>query len=113
MLSNNLVTLLDAGMIGVTTYTKKEIHLTTLFGFFTAVFSFLAAIVYLILKLCNWNTFDAGVAPIIIGIFFLGGIQIFLISFIGEYVVSINQRVLNRPLVVEDERINFDEKVNK
>ena len=105
--SNNLVTLLDAGMIGVTTYTKKEIHLATLFGFFTAALSFLAAIIYLILKLCNWNNFDAGIAPIIIGIFFLGGIQIFLISFIGEYVVSINQRVLNRPLVVEEERINF------
>ena len=105
--SNNLVTLLDAGMIGVTTYTKKEIHLATLFGFFTAALSFIAAIVYLILKLCMWNNFDAGVAPILIGIFFLGGIQIFLISFIGEYVVSINQRVLNRPLVVEEERINF------
>ena len=105
--SNNLVTLLDAGMIGITSYTKKEIHLATLFGFFTAALSFVAAIVYFILKLCNWNSFNAGVAPIVIGIFFLGGIQIFLISFIGEYVVSINQRVMNRPLVIEEERINF------
>ena len=105
--SNNLVTLLDAGMIGVTSYTKKEIHLATLFGFFIAALSFIAAIVYLILKLCMWDKFDAGIAPILIGIFFLGGIQIFLISFIGEYVVRINQRVMNRPLVVEEERINF------
>ena len=108
--SNNLVTLLDAGMIGVTSYTKKEIHLATLFGFFIAALSLVAAIVYFILKLCMWDNFDAGIAPLLIGIFFLGGIQIFLISFIGEYVVSINQRVMNRPLVVEEERINFNEK---
>lgn len=111
--SNNLVTLLDAGMVGVTSYTKKEFHLATLFGFFVALLSFIGAIVYLILKLCMWDNFDAGIAPLIIGMFFLGGIQIFLISFIGEYIVSINQRVMNRPLVVEDERINFDEKNNK
>jgi len=60
-----------------------------------------------------WDSFNAGIAPLIIGMFFLGGIQIFLISFIGEYIVSINQRVMNRPLVVEEERLNFDEKTNK
>ncbi|MBQ9013227.1 MAG: glycosyltransferase family 2 protein, partial [Bacilli bacterium] len=105
--SNNIMTLLDAGMIGVTTYTKKEIHIATLFGFLVAVLSFVGALVYLILKLCMWDSFNAGIAPLIIGMFFLGGIQIFLISFIGEYIVSINKRVLNRPLVVEEERINF------
>ena len=105
--SNNIMTLLDAGMIGVTTYTKKEIHIATLFGFLVAVLSFIGALVYLILKLCMWDSFNAGIAPLIIGMFFLGGIQIFLISFIGEYIVSINKRVLNRPLVVEEERINF------
>lgn len=111
--SNNIMRLLDAGMVGVTSYTKKEIHMATLFGFFIAILSFVAGIIYLILKLCNWNEFDAGIAPLIIGMFFLGGIQIFLISFIGEYIVSINQRVMNRPLVVEEERINFNEKESK
>ncbi len=110
--SNNIMRLLDAGMVGVTSYTKKEIHLATLFGFFIAILSFVAGVIYFILKLCNWYKFDAGIAPLIIGMFFLGGIQIFLISFIGEYIVSINQRVMNRPLVVEEERINFDEKNN-
>ncbi len=105
--SNNIMTLLDAGMIGVTTYTKKEFHIATLFGFLVAFLSFVGALVYLILKLCMWDSFNAGIAPLIIGMFFLGGIQIFLISFIGEYIVSINKRILNRPLVVEEERINF------
>lgn len=111
--SNNIMTLLDAGMVGVTSYTKKQFHLATLFGFLIAALSFLGAIVYLILKLCMWDSFNAGIAPLIIGMFFLGGIQIFLISFIGEYIVSINKRVMNRPLVVEEERLNFNEKVNK
>lgn len=111
--SNNIMTLLDAGMIGVTSYTKKEFHLATIFGFFVAALSFVGALVYLILKLCMWDSFNAGIAPLIIGMFFLGGIQIFLISFIGEYIVSMNKRIMNRPLVVEEERLNFDEKVNK
>lgn len=108
--SNNIIRLLDAGMVGVTSYTKKEIHVATLFGFVIAALSFVVGIVYFVLKIVNWNSFNMGVAPILIGMFFMGGIQIFLISFIGEYVASINQRVMNRPLVVEEERLNFDDK---
>ena len=69
----------------------------------------LAAIVYLIMKLMFWNRFSAGIAPLLIGVFFLGALQLFFIGFLGEYVLSINTRVLDRPLVVEEERLNFDE----
>ena len=69
----------------------------------------MAAIVYLILKLVYWDRFSAGVAPLIIGVFFLGSLQLFFTGFLGEYVLSINTRVLDRPLVVEEERLNFDE----
>ena len=68
-----------------------------------------AAIVYLIMKLMFWNRFSAGIAPLLIGVFFLGALQLFFIGFLGEYVLSINTRVLDRPLVVEEERLNFDE----
>ena len=67
------------------------------------------AIVYLILKLLYWDRFPAGMAPILIGMLFLGSIQIFFIGLIGEYILTINQRVMKRPLVVEEERVNFDE----
>ena len=67
------------------------------------------AVVYLILKLVYWDRFPAGMAPILIGMLFLGSIQIFFIGLIGEYILTINQRVMKRPLVVEEERINFDE----
>ena len=69
----------------------------------------LIAVVYLILKLVYWDRFPAGMAPILIGMLFLGSIQIFFIGLIGEYILTINQRVMKRPLVVEEERINFDE----
>lgn len=66
--------------------------------------------IYLIMKLCNWEMFSAGSAPIVIGIFFLGAIQLFFLGFLGEYILSINARVMKRPLVVEEKRINFEEK---
>ena len=71
--------------------------------------SFLVAIVYFILKLIKWDWFRAGIAPLVIGVFFLGGVQLFFIGLMGEYILSINQRVLDRPLVVEEERLNFED----
>ena len=65
------------------------------------------------MKLLFWNRFAAGMAPILIGMFFLGSLQLFFIGFIGEYISSINRRVMNRPLVVEEERINFDKPEDK
>lgn len=62
---------------------------------------------YLILKLVFWDRFAAGTAPMLIGIFFLGAIQLFFLGFIGEYILSMNQRIMNRPLVIEEERIKF------
>ena len=111
--SNNVMSILDAGMIGLTTYAKKEMHIAALFGLGISFLSIFIAFIYFLYKLLHWYTFDAGVAPIVIGIFFLGGIQIFLISLIGEYIINMNQRIINRPLVIEEERINFSKKNSK
>ena len=70
--------------------------------------SFMVGMVYLILKLCYWDRFNAGTAPLLIGIFFIGSILLFFMGLMGEYIMSINQRVMNRPLVIEEERINFE-----
>lgn len=106
---NNFYSLYDIAMIGITSYSKVVMRLATFVGFFVAGCSFLAGLVYLILKLMYWERFSAGVAPMLIGVFFLGALQLFFIGFMGEYVLSINSRVLDRPLVVEEERLNFDE----
>ena len=98
-------------MLGITSYTKIILRLATFIGFFVGVISLLLSIVYLVLKLIYWNLFPTGTAPILIGIFFLGSLQLFFIGILGEYIMNINTKVLKRPLVVEEERINFDEEI--
>ena len=104
---NNFYKLYDAAMLSVTSYTKVGLRLATIFGAFCGVVSILVALVYLVMKLIWWDRFPAGMAPLLIGMMFLGSVQIFFIGLVGEYVLSINQRVMKRPLVIEEERINF------
>lgn len=105
---NNWYSLYDAAMLSFTSYTKIGLRLATFIGIFVGALSFIIAIVYLIMKLAFWDTFTAGMAPVIIGMFFLGSVQLFFLGFMGEYILSMNQRIMNRPLVIEEERINFD-----
>ena len=107
---NNWYTLYDAAMLSFTSYTKIGLRFATFIGMGAGAFSALIGLGYFIYKLFNWNTFDAGIAPIMIVICLIGSIQLFFLGFLGEYILSINQRVMNRPLVVEEERINFAEK---
>lgn len=100
--------LYDTAMLGITSYTKYGLRIATILGFIMSALSMLVAIIYLILKLLYWNKFAMGTAPILIGVFFMGSLQLFFIGFLGEYILNINTRVMNRPLVVEERRINFD-----
>lgn len=106
---NNFYTLYDAAMLSFTSYTKIGLRLATFTGIGIGMISAIMGVAYLILKLIYWDRFAAGTAPMLIGIFFLGAIQLFFLGFMGEYILSINQRIMNRPLVIEEERINFDE----
>ncbi len=105
--SNNFYSLYDAAMLGFTSYTKVGLRVATFAGAICAGASMLIGLVYLILKLLYWDRFPAGMAPVLIAVLFLGSVQIFFIGFLGEYILSINQRVMKRPLVVEEERLNF------
>ena len=104
---NNFFTLYDIGMLGVIKHSRAPIRLVTFLGFLFSFFSILTAIVYFVYKLFFWNSFELGIAPLIIGIFGFASIQILLLGIIGEYVgiLLIHQR--NMPLVIEKERINF------
>lgn len=104
---NNFYSLYDAAMLSFTSYTKSGLRIITFGGFAIALLSFLVAVIYLVMKLCNWNNFDAGMAPIVIGVFMMGGVQLAALGFIGEYILTINQRVMNKPIVIEEERLNF------
>ena len=97
-------------MLSFTSYTKVGLRIAIFIGFLTGFFSFLAGVGYLIYKLLNWDSFDAGIAPLLIDVFFLGSMQLFFIGFIGEYIMAINTRIrkMGYPFVIEEERINFD-----
>ncbi len=106
---NNWYSLYDAAMLSFTSYTKVGLRIATIFGFFMSVASIIVALVYLVLKLMYWNMFPAGTTPILLGIFVFGSVQIFFIGLVGEYIMNINTRVIHRPLVIEEERINFED----
>ena len=105
---NNFYRLYDAAMLSITSYTKVGLRIATMAGMLIGIFSLIIALVYLVLKLLNWDNFQAGMAPLIIVTAMLGALELFFIGFIGEYIMSINDRVKHRPLVVEEERLNFD-----
>jgi|SRR5579872_3376660 len=105
--SNNFYSLYDFAMLGITNLSKVPLRVVIFAGFVSALISFLVGMFYLLYKLVFWTHFTVGVAPVVLGLFFLGSIQLISLGIIGEYVGAIHTTVLNRPLVTEKERINF------
>ena len=106
---NNFYSLYDMAMLGITTHSRIPIRVATVGGFIMSVIALLISLVYLVAKIILWNHFDFGLAPELIGIYFFGSVQLFFIGILGEYIGNIYTQVLKRPLVVEKERINFEE----
>ena len=105
---NNWYSLFDAAMLSVTSYTKAGMRLAEFIGGSFVVLNLIIGMVYLIMKLIYWDRFVAGQAPIIIVISLLGSVLLAFMGFLGEYIAAINARLMHRPLVVEEERINFE-----
>lgn len=106
---NNFYTLYDAAMLSFTSYTTMGLRVATIAGFIFSFISILVALVYLVMKLMYWDRFPAGMYPVLMMVSVLGSLQLFFIGFLGEYVLTMNKRIMNRPLVIEEERINFDD----
>ena len=104
---NNFYTLYDIAMLGITSHSKIPLRLAVFGGFVLSAGSFVLALFYLVLKLFFWNSFAFGTAPLLIGLFFFASIQLFFLGLLGEYVGNMHTQILNRPLVVEKERVNF------
>jgi glycosyltransferase involved in cell wall biosynthesis len=105
---NNFFSLYDMAMLGITNHSKVPLRLATMAGFAISVVSLLVAVGYLVAKLLFWDELQLGLAPLLIGIYFFGAVQLFFIGVLGEYIGAIHTQVHKRPLVVERERINFD-----
>ncbi len=110
---NNFFTLYDMAMTGLVNHSKLPLRMAVYFGFFTGFVSFCIAMIYLILKLIFWNSFSLGTAPIMVGMFFFTSVQLIFIGIIGEYIGAIWTQVKDRPLVIEEERLNFPEEEKK
>lgn len=104
--SQNFYSLYDFAMLGITNLSKVPLRLVIFAGFISAFLSFITGMFYLVYKLIFWAHFSVGVAPVVLGLFFLGSVQLIALGIIGEYVGSIHTLVLRRPLVTEKERIN-------
>lgn len=105
----NLFILYDWIMLALTSHSKFPIRLVTISGFVLAFISFLFSLVFLTLKFIFWSSFSLGMAPLLIGLFFFSSIQLFFMGLLGEYVLSINTRIMKRPLVIEESRVNFSD----
>jgi glycosyltransferase involved in cell wall biosynthesis len=105
---NNFYTLFDMAMLGVTSHSKVPLRLATMMGFAMSAFSFLAGLGYLFYKLIFWNSFQVGVAPLVIGLFFISSVQLMFLGIVGEYIGFIHTQIMRRPLVIERERLNFE-----
>ena len=106
---NNFFTLYDMAMTGFVNHTRLPLRIAVFLGLVAGVLSFLAGLGYFIYKLCYWQDFQVGMAPVVIGLFFLSSVQLLFIGVLGEYLGAVWTQVRNRPLVIEEERINFDD----
>jgi glycosyltransferase involved in cell wall biosynthesis len=104
---NNFYTLYDIAMLGIVSHSMVPLRLASFIGFFMGSLSIILALVFLVLKLIYWDSFPLGIAPIVIGLFFMFGILLVFIGLLGEYIGAIHTYVQKRPIVVEKERINF------
>ena len=107
---NNFFSLIDVGLLGLVKHSKIPLRLMVIFGMLASIVSILVSIVFLFYKLFYWDSFDLGVAPIIVGLFFISAIQIFLLGLLGEYISVLLSHTRKLPLVIEKERINFEDK---
>jgi glycosyltransferase involved in cell wall biosynthesis len=105
---NNLYTLYDMGMLAITNLSKVPLRVVTFSGFAAAALSAVMGFIYLVYKLLFWNRFSVGMAPVLIGIFFFASVQLISVGILGEYVAAIHTQVQKRPLVIEQERVNFE-----
>lgn len=105
---NNFYSLYDLAMLGITNLSKVPLRLVTFAGFASALLCVLVALAYTVYKVLFWSRFSAGIAPLVIGIFFFMSLQMIFIGVVGEYIGTIHTLVQRRPLVVEQERMNFE-----
>jgi glycosyltransferase involved in cell wall biosynthesis len=104
---NNFGTLYDAAMLSFTTYTKTPLRFFTMLGGLLLGASFVGAAAMLVLLLLEVK-FSALLwfLPLIVG---CTSLQLLSIGMVGEYILTLRSKIMRRPIVVEEKRLNFGE----
>lgn len=110
--SFNFWNLYDTAMLGITSYSKVIMRMSTVMGFGLSIVCLAIAIVTFIIKLVHWNQYQVGMAGMMVGCFFMGAVTLFFLGIQGEYILNMNDRIMKRPLVVVAEKIGFDDEEN-
>lgn len=105
---NNFYTLYDLAVLGIINNSKVPLRLAVFISIIMGSLSLFIGIIYFIAKLLFWSNMEMGIAPLLIGASFSFSVLLFFIGILGEYIGMIYTQILNRPLVFEKERINFD-----
>lgn len=106
--SFNISRYFDFAVLSLITTSHVPLKIAIRVGLGCSILSFLCGFFYFVYKLLHWNSFSAGIAPVLISVFFLGSVQLFFIGIIGEYISTILDKVTKRPIVVEEERLGFE-----
>ncbi|MGC4113627.1 MAG: glycosyltransferase [Myxococcales bacterium] len=111
MSKNRLFHLIDQALNGIISFTNVPMRVAMSVGLLIATLAIGLAVVNLALNLVYYRQFAApGIPTLIVAVFFFGGVQLFFMGILGEYIAAIHSQVRKRPVVVERERINFDPK---
>jgi polyisoprenyl-phosphate glycosyltransferase len=106
---NNFYTLYDLGILGLINNSKVLLRLSIFIGFSVGFLSIIVGIFYFVMKLMYWDSMPLGGAPMLIWGSLMFSALLFFIGILGEYTGQIYTQTLNRPLVFEKERVNFEE----
>ena len=106
---SSIFRLYDTAIKSLSNFTSIGLRIASFLGICIAGLCFLLSIVYFVMKILYWQQYQLGMAPLLIGVFFIGGMQLFFIGLLGEYILNINRRIMNRPYVIEEKRLNFDD----
>ncbi|MBS38991.1 MAG: glycosyltransferase [Thiotrichales bacterium] len=105
----NLLRLIDQGLNGLISFSTLPLRVCMLIGVVTSVMSLLYAAASFVVSLVFFRELaPPGIPTMIVALFFFGGVQLFFLGVLGEYILAIHTQVRRRPLVIEEELINLD-----
>lgn len=104
----NFTKLMNYAIEGIVGFSTKPLRIATYLGMLTAVASLIYLLVVVLQKILGGIDIP-GYATIIVLILFLGGMQLFCIGIIGEYVGKTFEQSKQRPIYIPKEILSYED----